>query len=417
MALEDVSGSVYVNNLSSEILGSDGLPFGSYLAFGSLAGETWNTQPVDFDASKQSGNWKSAEGSKITFSETITDSSSKGGISIAGKPDGLKLSATWNDSWTNSSSSLNSNISYTFTGGTSTKSDDITYSYVQSTKHFDNYSSPSSETEKFNFSNSDWSLGYSLAVNDTSSTAYKGSASAYSFKDIKNNESFSMASLTATIDRTKNTASIAASNIQYSLADYSISTAKFAKILSETEWDSLPDITTKADNFQTIKNNLPEFAAIFLSSDNTIAIKSKSGMSIDAGAGNDVIAGGIGNDTLTGGAGKDKLTGGKGDDVFKISKSDFDFTSAKTVLADTIADFKYTATEKDTLSLDGFGDVDVFQTIALAKKAGSTANVIYESKTGNFWYNEDGDSALAGALLFANAKGLSDTYWVAAGVM
>jgi Ca2+-binding RTX toxin-like protein len=120
---------------------------------------------------------------------------------------------------------------------------------------------------------------------------------------------------------------------------------------------------------------------------------------------------------LSGGLGSDKLTGGAGTDTFKISKSDFDFTSAKTVLADTITDFKYSATEKDSISLDGFGDVDVFQTIALAKKAGSTANVIYESKTGNFWYNEDGDSALVGALLFANAKGISDTYWVTAGVM
>jgi hypothetical protein len=63
------------------------------------------------------------------------------------------------------------------------------------------------------------------------------------------------------------------------------------------------------------------------------------------------------------------------------------------------------------------GSVAVFQTVALAKKAGSTANVIYESKTGNFWYNEDGDSALVGALLFANAKGIPDTYWMAAGVM
>ena len=59
----------------------------------------------------------------------------------------------------------------------------------------------------------------------------------------------------------------------------------------------------------------------------------------------------------------------------------------------------------------------VFQTVALAKKAGSTANVIYESKTGNFWYNEDGDSALAGAMMFANAKGIPDTYWVAAGIL
>jgi hypothetical protein len=130
MALENVSGNVYLNSLTSEIIGADGIPFGSYLSFGSIAGETWNAQPVDFEAAKQSGNWKSAEGSKISFSETIASSGKKGGISIAGKPDGLKLSATWNDSWTNSSSSLNSNISYTFTGGTAAKSDDITYSYV-----------------------------------------------------------------------------------------------------------------------------------------------------------------------------------------------------------------------------------------------------------------------------------------------
>ena len=134
-------------------------------------------------------------------------------------------------------------------------------------------------------------------------------------------------------------------------------------------------------------------------------------------AGNDTISTGAGNDELSGGLGSDKLTGGKGNDIFKINKSDFDFTSSKTVLADTITDFKYTASEKDTISLDGFGSFATFQTIAAAKKAGSTANVIYESKTGNFWYNEDGDSALVGALLFANAKGIPDTYWVAAGVM
>ena len=174
-----------------------------------------------------------------------------------------------------------------------------------------------------------------------------------------------------------------------------------------------------------------------LNSANTVTLKTATGTnhSINAGAGNDVLnggdgnetfggdagndilSGGAGNDILAGGAGSDKLTGGKGNDIFKISKSDFDFTSAKTVLADTITDFKYTATEKDAISLDGFGSVAVFQTIAAAKKAGSTANVIYESKTGNFWYNEDGDNALVGALLFANAKGIPDTYWVAAGVM
>ena len=156
---------------------------------------------------------------------------------------------------------------------------------------------------------------------------------------------------------------------------------------------------------------------VFSGTSDTITITSTTGISIDAGAGNDKVIGGIGNDTITAGAGGDSLTGGKGNDTFILKKSDYDFTSAKTVLADTIADFKYTASEKDTLTLDGFGDVDAYKSLALAKKAGSTANVIYESGTGKFWYNEDGDSALVGAVLFANAKGIPDTYWIAAGWM
>jgi Ca2+-binding RTX toxin-like protein len=196
----------------------------------------------------------------------------------------------------------------------------------------------------------------------------KVSASSYSLKDIKNNESFSMSSLTVAVDTTKNTASISASNIQYSLTDYSISTARYAKILSATDWESLPEITVQQNNFESIKGNVPGFAAIFISGDNTIAIKSPLGISIDAGAGNDKVTGGTGNDTITAGAGGDSLTGGKGNDTFILKKSDYDFTSAKTVLADTIADFKYTASEKDTLTLDGFGDVDAYKSLALAKK-------------------------------------------------
>ena len=94
--------------------------------------------------------------------------------------------------------------------------------------------------------------------------------------------------------------------------------------------------------------------------------------------------------------------------------SDFNFASSKTVLADTITDFKYTATEQDSIVLKGFGDVEAYKTLALAKTAKSTAEVIYESGTGKFWYNEDGDSALAGAMAFATIKGIPDTYWTAA---
>jgi Ca2+-binding RTX toxin-like protein len=225
---------------------------------------------------------------------------------------------------------------------------------------------------------------------------------------------------------------LSAKNISLTTSDYSYKVAA-VNILSSS--NDLPDIFPDSGDLGAITNEFSKFDALLSSASATVIIKSSEGKSFDAGAGNDSVTGGIGNDTilgglgndiliggagddiLSGGLGTDKLIGGKGDDVYKISKSDYDFTSAKAVLADTIADFKYTATEKDSISFDGFSDVDVFQTLALAKKAGSTANVIYESKTGNFWYNEDGDSALVGALLFANAKGIPDTYWISAGVM
>jgi Ca2+-binding RTX toxin-like protein len=203
------------------------------------------------------------------------------------------------------------------------------------------------------------------------------------------------------------------------VSDYSITTALYSDILTYAEWDALPDINGdgESSDLGSVTNNLSSLNGLFISTDNTISITSKTGIAIDAGAGNDKITGGIGDDTLIAGAGKDSLTGGKGNDTFILKKSDYDFTSAKTVLADTIADFKYTASEKDSLSLEGFGDVDAYKTLALAKKAGSTANVIYESGTGKFWYNEDGDSALVGAMAFATVKGIPDTYWTAAGWM
>jgi Ca2+-binding RTX toxin-like protein len=284
----------------------------------------------------------------------------------------------------------------------------------------------STEQKSIDFSNANYS--FSVSANNSSQWIYSDSAGTntvdkfssnlnYSFKDIQNNSALTLSSVKLTEDNIAGNATIDVASMKYLCSDYSIATAKFTKALTIMDYKSLPDIGESVGDLGTISNTIPNFVSIFLSGDNTIAITSKTGLEINGGAGNDTIIGGIGNDTIAGGAGKDKLTGGKGDDVFKLSKSDYDFTSAKTVLADTITDFKYTATEKDSISLDGFGSFATFQTIAAAKKAGSTANVIYESKTGNFWYNEDGDSALVGALLFANTKGIPDTYWVAAGVM
>jgi Ca2+-binding RTX toxin-like protein len=146
---------------------------------------------------------------------------------------------------------------------------------------------------------------------------------------------------------------------------------------------------------------------------NTITIKSTAAQtaSVDGGAGNDKITGGAGNDSITGGAGKDTMTGGGGDDTFYLSFDDYDFTSNKTLLADTITGFKYTNSERDSVVLEGFGSIEAYATINDAKAAESTVNVIYEAKTGKFWYNEDGDAKLVGVMNFATVKGIPLTYF------
>ena len=425
------TGAEFISEISP---GIQNFPLGNYLTLGDLGNESWSTSTRDPDTAKQSVTWKSTAGSSIIY--TSNDSgddksgSSKGSIAITGKPNGTKASRTWSDKWTDTSSDTSETLNWTYTAGTATKNDDFSIKYSSASKDASSSTSAGSkgnwtENESLDFSNINYS--YKSTFSGVGNWVYDNSAGSdtvdkktttmtYSYADKLNNASFSFSGK-LTKDLVADQVSADLINLKLLLSDYSITTAKWSTVLSKAAWDNLPDIGYETGNFETITTNIANFSNLFLDSNNTIAISSKAGIEINAGAGNDTIKGNIGNDTLSGGTGKDILTGGAGNDIFKISKSDFDFTSAKTVLADTITDFKYTATEKDSISLDGFGDIDVFQTIALAKKAGSTANVIYESKTGNFWYNDDGDSALVGALLFANAKGISDTYWTAAGVM
>jgi Ca2+-binding RTX toxin-like protein len=329
-------------------------------------------------------------------------------------------------------------VAYSTGGGTAAKDDDVAYSntWTESSK-----SGVSGSTEKMSFKD-----GVGTSLSWTSSVTDKNNQTAASYTETqsvaysdvsKNKLSFGLTGA-GTDSGNLSSANLDAGAVELYDGSNATKIAWSKTVLTDLSFKprDLYGLIDGAGSFP-LADLMSRVESYVYQASNTIAITSLAGnsKSIDAGAGNDTvtggngnetISGGLGNDILSGGAGDDvlygglgadKLTGGAGTDTFKISKSDFDFTSAKTVLAETIADFKYTATEKDSLSLDGFGSFAAFQTVAAAKKAGSTANVIYESKTGNFWYNEDGDSALAGALLFANAKGISDTYWTAAGWM
>jgi Ca2+-binding RTX toxin-like protein len=336
----------------------------------------------------------------------------------------------------NSSTSGSSVMSYSTGGSTPTKDDDVTYSESGAW-------SLNGGSLKLSYKDG---LGASLNYSDN-----------YKDKLTNGNGSFSFTATLACTDEDKNKLSVGVTT-SGTVSDYARTTSiatlmagsyeneAYSVTWAKTALVDSPDVS----DIKLLVNDSTEFPlaklldavdSYIFDSANTVKMKSIVGQDgsnsimflgagndmatggagddwIAGGTGNDQINGAIGDDNLWGDAGADKLTGGKGNDTFFVNKKDFDFTSAKTVLADTITDFKYSANgEQDSIYLGDFGSSAVFQTLALAKKAGTTANVIYESKTGNFWYNEDGDSALAGALLFANAKGIPDTYWISAGVM
>lgn len=118
---------------------------------------------------------------------------------------------------------------------------------------------------------------------------------------------------------------------------------------------------------------------------------------IAGGFGSDILGGGSGADFLNGGGGNDTLTGGAGQDRFI-----FDAFGAGN--ADTITDFN---TLDDTIRLDlsVFTQVNSGQLNASAFVQGSSAGdandrIIYDSATGNIYYDADGSGAGA-QVLFA----------------
>jgi serralysin len=110
-------------------------------------------------------------------------------------------------------------------------------------------------------------------------------------------------------------------------------------------------------------------------------------------AGNNFIDGGLGNDTLTGGGGQDT----------------FMFDTALTANVDTVADFN---ASNDTIRLDQsiFTAITTLGTLsAAAFFAGAAAHdaddrIIYNSATGNLFYDSDGTGATA-AVQFAHLNG------------
>jgi Ca2+-binding RTX toxin-like protein len=138
-------------------------------------------------------------------------------------------------------------------------------------------------------------------------------------------------------------------------------------------------------------------------------VGNSSANTLNGGAGADTINGGGGNDLLIGGTGNDTLNGSTGADNFR-----FNTALSSSTNVDLISGFSVT---DDTIQLDN----DIFTAIgaigtlsAGAFFVGAAAHdasdrIIYDSATGNIYYDADGNGAGAQVLFAQVAAGLSMT--------
>ena len=139
-------------------------------------------------------------------------------------------------------------------------------------------------------------------------------------------------------------------------------------------------------------------------------------------SGNDLLRGGAGNDTLVGGAGNDTLVGGAGADSFLYNTDAvFGLTG---VSVDALADFNSSQGDKIVLDKITFSAFPLRVAVGIASTAGtgfsnksdfqitshrgtSTAKIIYDSVTGQLFYNQNGSAAGFGnGGLFATLAGV-----------
>ncbi|MCP1470897.1 serralysin [Sphingobium sp. OAS761] len=128
---------------------------------------------------------------------------------------------------------------------------------------------------------------------------------------------------------------------------------------------------------------------------------------LNGGGGDDILNGGGHNDYLNGGSGSDVLTGGPGSDIFALLNG-FGPTNIDTITDYVVAD--------DTINIAS-GAVGGLPTGTLAASAfviGAAAadasdRIIYNSATGDLFYDSDGTGAAAAVLVAHMSSGLAMT--------
>jgi Ca2+-binding RTX toxin-like protein len=142
--------------------------------------------------------------------------------------------------------------------------------------------------------------------------------------------------------------------------------------------------------------------------DDTVA-GGRGGDRLNGGWGNDSMSGGTGDDYLNGSDGKDVLTGGTGSDNFVFNEKLYQRN------VDTITDF---TVADDTILLEntyfkglaaGALTAAAFTANASGTAVDATDRIIYETDTGNLYYDRDGSGTAARVLFGQLDAGLALT--------
>ena len=144
----------------------------------------------------------------------------------------------------------------------------------------------------------------------------------------------------------------------------------------------------------------------------TLTGKASSGKAnaIDGGAGDDTILGLAGDDTLTGGLGNDSLDGGADADADLFI---FDTTLSGTNV-DSISNF-FPANDQIQLDNDIFTALGAVGTLSIAEfesgnglmaATAGTTRIVYDTNTGNLYYDADGNLSTGDEVLFATLSAI-----------
>ena len=148
---------------------------------------------------------------------------------------------------------------------------------------------------------------------------------------------------------------------------------------------------------------------------NNILTGNSAANMLDGGDGNDALTGGADNDTLTGGMGNDTLAGNAGNDILMGGDGNdrfiFNTALSASTNVDTLQDF---SSGMDKLVLDKSFFASLTTPGALASglfyaSAGAVAHdandrIIYDTSTGNLYYDSNGNAA-GGSVLIAQLDG------------